>query len=136
MRIFGLKLLPVLLSALAIYATGFLIYGVFFSKLWMTLAGYTEASFEGETWRMALGPIMPIMITLGVGFLIKDRNISTLAGGLKLGLLVGIFFLVAGRLYTLAYGIEPVALFALDAVHLLLNAALAGTILGAMKAAD
>jgi hypothetical protein len=136
MRFFGLKPAPVMLSALAIYAVGFLIYGVLFSQQWMKLAGYTEASFAGQEWRIALSPIMPILITLGVGFLVKDRGICTAMAGIKLGAMVGLFFLVATRLYTLAYGTEPVALFALDSAHLMLNAVLAGGILGAMKAAD
>jgi Protein of unknown function (DUF1761) len=136
MRIFGLKPVPILLSAIAIYMVGAMIYGVLFSQQWMALAGYTEDSFKGQEWRMALGPIMPVMITIGMGLLIKDRGISTAISGLKLGALIGLFFLVSGRLYTLAYGTEPVALFALDGAHLMLNAILAGTILGAMKAAD
>jgi hypothetical protein len=136
MRFFGLKPVPVAVSAVAIYAVGFLIYGVVFANQWMALAGYTEASFAGQEWRIALSPIMPILITLGVGFLVKDRGICTAMAGIKLGAMVGLFFLVATRLYTLAYGTEPVALFALDSAHLMLNAVLAGGILGAMKAAD
>ncbi len=136
MRILGLKPVPVIISAIGVYAIGALIYGFLFAEKWMELAGYTKDSFVGQEWRMALGPIMPILITLGIGLLIKDRGITTALGGLKLGAFVGVFFLVATRLYGLAYGIEPVALFALDGVHLLLNGIVAGTILGAMKAAD
>jgi Protein of unknown function (DUF1761) len=135
MRVLGLKLVPVIVSSVAIYIVGALIYGLLFSAQWMALAGYTEDSFKGQEWRMALGPIMPILITLGMGLLIKDRGITTLQAGLKLGVMVGIFFLVATRLYSLAYGTEPVGLFLLDSAHLLLNAVVAGAVLGALKAA-
>jgi Protein of unknown function (DUF1761) len=135
-RVFGLKLLPVILSAVAMYGVGALIYGFLFADQWMVLSGYTQASFQGEEWRMALGPIMPLLITFGMASLMKGRNIATLGGGLKFGAMIGIVFLAAARMYLLAYGIEPVALFALDAGHLILGAALAGAILGAMKVAD
>jgi Protein of unknown function (DUF1761) len=136
MRVFGVKLLPVILAAVAMYGVGALIYGFLFSKQWMVLSGYTQASFQGQEWRMALGPIMPLLVTFGMAALMKGRSINTLAGGLKFGAMIGIVFLAAARMYQLAYGIEPVALFALDAGHLILGATLAGAILGAMKVAD
>jgi hypothetical protein len=136
MRIFGLKPLPVLLATIAVYATGALIYGFLFAEQWMTMAGYTEESFKGYEWRMALSPIMPVLIVLGIGLLMKGRAITSLGAGLKLGAIIGFFFLVAARMYNFAYGVEPVALFALDSAHLMLNSIIAGAILGGMKAAD
>jgi hypothetical protein len=136
MRVLGLKIVPVLVAALAVYVVGALIYGVLFSAQWMAWSGYTEASLAGQEWRMALSPVMPIMIVLGIGLLIKDRGITSWLPGLKLGLLVGLFFLVGSRLYMFVYGNEPVQLLALDSVHLLLNGTIAGAVLGAMKAAD
>jgi Protein of unknown function (DUF1761) len=134
-RVLGLKVVPLLLAAFAVYFMGFLIYGALLSEQWMALAGFTVDSFAGQEWRMALGPVMPIMITLGIGLLIKERGITTLVGGLKLGAFVGAFFLVTTRLYTFAYGIEPFGLLAIDSLHLMLNGLAAGGVLGAMKAA-
>jgi hypothetical protein len=136
MRIFGLKLLPVFVAAICVYAVGALIYAVLFSDQWMVLSGYTEESFKGNEWRMGLSPIMPILITLGVGLLMKAQSITGLGGGLKLGALVGLLFLVPARMYNFAYGIEPPALLGIDSLHLVLNGIVAGAILGAMKAAD
>lgn len=136
MRIFGLKPVAVLLAAVGTYAIGALIYGILFSQQWMQLAGYTEESFKGNEWRMALSPIMPILITLGIGLLMKAQKTTGLVDGAKLGLLVGIFFLVPTRMYNFTYGIEPLALLGLDGLHLLLNGLVAGSILGAMKAVD
>jgi Protein of unknown function (DUF1761) len=136
MRIFGLKSLPVLIATITVYAVGVVIYAILFDQQWMAMAGYTEDSFKGQEWRMALSPIMPLLIVLGIGFLMKGRDITNVAAGLKLGGTIGVFFLVAARMYSYAYGIEPAGLFALDAAHLLLNGTIAGAILGAMKAAD
>jgi hypothetical protein len=136
MRILGLKPLPTILATIGVYAVGVLIYAVLFDDVWMALSGYTEASFKGQEWRMGLSPVMPILITLGLGLLMKGRGIGSLIGGLKLGVLVGIFFLIPARMYNFVYGIDPAALLAIDALHLLLNGIVAGAILGAMKAAD
>jgi hypothetical protein len=136
MRIFGLKPLAVIVAAICVYAVGALIYGFLLADQWMMLSGYTEESFKGNEWRMALSPIMPILITLGVGLLMKAQRLTSLGGGVKLGFMVGLLFLVPARLYLFVYGIEPPALLGIDAVHLLLNGIVAGAILGAMKAAD
>jgi Protein of unknown function (DUF1761) len=136
MRLFGLKPLPAFLAAAGVYAIGALIYGLLFAQQWMTLSGYTEASFKGNEWRMALSPLMPILIVLGIGILMKQRQVSGLIEGFKIGAFVGIFFLIPARLYIFVYGIEPLALLGLDCAHLFLNGAVAGAILGAMKAVD
>ncbi|CAN1497975.1 Protein of unknown function DUF1761 [Caulobacteraceae bacterium] len=136
MRVFGIKLIPLILASVLIYIVGALIYGVLFSAQWMALSGYTPEMLAGEQWRMALSPIMPVMITVGMGLLIKDRGITTLMAGLRLGAVVGILFLVAARLYNYAYGNEPLGLLLMDSAHLMANAMIAGAVLGAMKAAE
>jgi hypothetical protein len=136
MRVLGLRPLAVLAAAVAVYATGFLIYGVLFDEQWMAWSGVTQDSFAGQEWRMALSPVMPVLIALGTGLIMRGRGITSWQAGLKLGLMVGLFFLVAGRAYMFVYGTEPVQLLALDSMHLLLNGAAAGAILGAMRAAD
>ena len=136
MRVLGIKLIPLILASVLIYIVGALIYGVLFSAQWMALSGYTPEMLAGEQWRMALSPIMPIMITVGMGLLIKDRGITTLMAGLRLGVMVGVLFLVAARLYNYAYGNEPLGLLLMDSTHLMANAMIAGAVLGAMKAAE
>lgn len=134
MRVLGLKAPALAAAAVAVYATGVLIYGVLFSAQWMALSGYTAESFAGQEWRMALSPVMPAVIAVGMGLLVRDRGITTWQAGLRLGLMVGICFLVTARAYNFVYGTEPVGLLALDSLHLLLNGAAAGAILGGMKA--
>jgi hypothetical protein len=136
MRVLGVKLVPLLAATAAIYAIGMLIYGLLFSEAWLAWSGRTEADFKGLEWRMALSPVMPIMIALGLGLLMRGRGVSGLAAGAKLGALAGLFFLVAGRLYNFVYGIEPPELLMLDGAHLLLNGVVGGAVLGAMKAVD
>lgn len=93
-RILGLKPLALLAAALGVYFAGFMIYGLIFSQAWMDLSGFDGESFEGEGWRMALGPVIALVITLGIGLLIKDRGITTWRTDAKLGAFVGGFFCV------------------------------------------
>lgn len=136
MKILGLKLGSVAIAAVAVYATGALIYGVLFSSQWMAWSGHTMAEMEPYAGRMAFSPVMPILITLGIGLLIRDRGITNWLPGLKLGALIGLLIMVPARMYNWVYGTELVELLALDSVHLLLNAAIAGAVLGGLKAAE
>lgn len=134
MRVMGLKGRAVLAASVAVYAIGALIYGALFSAQWMAWSGYDEASFKGLEWRMALSPVMPVLIVLGLGALVKDRGIDTAMAGARLGAFAGLFFLVAARAYNFVYGDEPWQLLALDSAHLMLNGIVGGAVLGAMKA--
>lgn len=133
MRINGLNVWAILVAALAIYAIGFVVYGLIFGATWQALSGFTEDSFKGQEWRMALSPIMPLLTAIGIGLAIKWRNAYSLPGGVLTGLIVFLFVTFAGRLYGYAYGNEPAALLALDSGHLALTHVTAGAILGMWK---
>jgi hypothetical protein len=135
MKFAGLNVVTVLAAAAAIYAIGFLIYGALFSAQWMALAGYTPESFKGLEWRMALSPVMPVLIAIGVGLAVKWRGAKGLGPGVATGAIAALTFLVAGRLYGFTYGTEKVGLLALDSAHLLLNGVAAGAVFGAWKSA-
>ncbi len=136
MKIFGLKLVPVLVAAVAAYAIGFLIYGALFSSQWMEWNGYTKEELAPFGWKMALGWIMPLSLSIGLGMMINKSNISTLKGGAQKGLKIGVFLVLACQMYTFAYSPHPIEAFLLDAVHILLISTVAGAILGAMKVGD
>ena len=63
--------LAVLAAAVAIYAIGFLIYGALFSKLWLSLSGYTHEQLKPHRWKMALSPVMPILTAIGLALVLK-----------------------------------------------------------------
>jgi hypothetical protein len=138
MRIGGSSILAVLAAAVAIYAIGFLIYGLLFSEAWQSLQGYTKESmataFAGKEWRMALSPVMPILIAVGMAIVMGWRGATGLAAGVRTGFIVGLFFLVASRMYSFVYGTEAEGLLAMDSAHLLLNGVAAGAVLGGWPA--
>ena len=73
------------------------------------------------------------MIAIGVGLVVKWRQIDSLAQGASTGLLMAFLFLVGGRLYNYVYGVEGLDILLLDSTHLLMNGLIAGAILGAWK---
>lgn len=125
--------LAVLIAAFVIYAIGFLIYGLAFDELWMSLSGYTRDSFTGLEWRMALSPVMPILTAIGLAVLNAWTSAATLGASLRNALAAFGFFALASRLYGFVYGDEPTGLLGLDALHLLLGYLAAGVILGLMR---
>lgn len=129
-RIFGHDLLAVIAAAVAIYIIGFLIYGLLFSGFWMAQYGYTADSFAGHEWKMFLGPIMPILTTLGLAALFQAANASGLNAHIRIGVIAWAGFSLSTLLYGFAYGtmVTPGAL-ALDAIHLLLGILAASAIL-------
>lgn len=136
MKILGVKIVPVLAAAVVAYVIGALIYGVLFSKAWMTWSGATIEDFKGYEWRMAISWVMPLALAFGIGVRIKQLQITKTLSGLKLGLGVGLFLVLACRLYLFVYGTEPWQLLALDSFHTLLISGASGAILAAMNAGD
>ncbi|MBL8558534.1 MAG: DUF1761 domain-containing protein [Hyphomonadaceae bacterium] len=135
MRVGGQSIWAVLAAAVAIYFIGFLIYGLVFSEMWQGFHGYTKDNmatiFAGKEWRMALSPVMPLLVAFGMAKVIGWRGERSLTAGLGTGLWVGVCFLVASRMYAFVYGPEPVGLLIMDSLHVLAGALVAGAIIGA-----
>jgi len=134
MRVMGHNVLAILVAALAMYAIGFLFYGLLFGEAWQAAAGYTKEELEGGMAKMPLGFVIPILLAIGLSLTVKWRNAPGLMGGLTTGLLVAVFLLIAERMYGYVY--SPAGgetLFMIDVAHTLVIAAVGGAILGAWK---
>lgn len=132
MQIGGLKVLAVFSAALAVYLTGFIIYGLLLpSETWMAWSNISAEELEAVgTSRMPFSVLMPILIAIGVGLAVKWRHADSLAMGASTGIMLGFFLLVGGRLYGYVYGVEGINILLVDSVHLLLNGLVAGAVLG------
>lgn len=129
-RIFGHDLLALILAAIAIYAVGFVMYGLLFEELWMELAGVSQADYAGQEWKMALSPVMPILTVLALAKLIDISGRSGLGGHLSVGFLAWLGFAFTALMYGWVYGADyPFALFVMDSAHLLIGTLLAASIL-------
>lgn len=135
MRIGGSSLFAVLAAAVGVWLVGFLIFAVAFSDLWLSLQDTTKdamtAEAAGQEWRMALSPVMPLVLASGLAIVMGWRGKTGLMAGVQTGLFVALFFLIAARLYGFVYSTEHPGLLAMDAAHFLLDGVIAGAILGA-----
>lgn len=135
MRIAGFNAGAIATAALAIYAVGFVTYGLLFDAQWMSWSGHAEADFKGQEWRMALSPLMPILIAVGLAWLLRSLKITHWTRAIGVGLAAGLFFAVSDRLYSFVYGVEPVQLLALDTGHQLVCFLVGSAVLSLMKPA-
>ncbi len=135
MRVAGYNVAAIAAAAVAIYAVGFVTYGLLFQAQWIAWNGYSETSFAGQEWRMALSPVMPILIAVGLAWLLRALKVTGWVRATGVGLAAGVFFAVSDRLYGFVYGIEPVQLLALDAGHQLACFLVGSAVLGLMKPA-
>ncbi len=134
MRVMGHNVLAIVAAAIAIYAIGFVIYGLLIpAEQYMAMAGLSEDDVAAGQWKMPLGVIMPILIAIGLSLVIKWRNQPGWMAGAMAGFLVALFFLFAERLYGFVYSAEDGQLLMIDSAHAFVTAIVAGAILGAWK---
>ncbi len=134
-KVFGIKLVPLIIATIAFYLVGFLWYGFIFMDMWMSAAGYTEADFDGSSpaW-MALGPLISLLTVIGIGKVLLWTNAQSIGDAIQKTLFIWVAFGLTLALYGLAYSpMHSVNLFLIDASHLLVGWLLATVILAAMK---
>lgn len=136
MKIAGVKIIGVLVAAIVAYAIGALYYGLIFADLWKKLTGVTEASMKGEMWRMSLSWIMPLVISFAIAKRNNALNIQSLVSSAKSGFAIGLLLTLGARLYTFVYSAEPLELFILDGIHLVIISTAIGIVHSIMKTAS
>lgn len=125
--------LAVLAAAAAIYAIGFLIYGLVFSGLWLKLTGYTKEQLQPHSWKMFLSPVMPILTAVGLAILFKLARVDNIAVGVVIAFQIWFFLVMPARMYNFVYSPEKIGHLVLDALHLLLGMLVAGAIIAGWR---
>ncbi|MBU6319527.1 MAG: DUF1761 family protein [Alphaproteobacteria bacterium] len=147
-----LRLLHVLVAALAMFLVGFLTYGVAFRDLWsqQTLidrglvspaeaVGLTGGALTAELARIpsqlpqmqsiALGFIVYFLTAAGLSVMLRLARPASLAGAVRLSFVIWAAFAATTLAYNVVYSSESRILFMLDLGHLLVGYLLAGVIL-------
>ena len=125
--------LAVLAAAAAIYAIGFLIYGLVFSGLWLKLTGYTKEQLQPHSWKMMLSPVMPILTAIGLAILFKLARVDNIAVGVVIAVQIWFFLVLPARMYNFVYSPEKIGHLVLDGIHLLLGMLVAGVIIAGWR---
>lgn len=135
MRIGGYNWLAVLSAALAIYAIGFIIYGVLIEPVaWMAMAGVSQAEMDAVgASRMPFGALMPLMTAIFMAVLFKMGRVEDTTTGIRWAIVIALASAVPALGYGWVYGVGAASMTLLDSAHLLLGHVAAGAILGGWR---
>ena len=129
MRVGGVPLLPVLVAAIAMYAIGFVMYGLLFDEMWIRLSGLNPAEAEAGMGRMWISPVMPLLIAIGLATVHRWSGVSSVGTALHVSVWLWLCFAFPVLLYGFTYSSEHPGLLLMDSVHLLLNFLVGGAII-------
>jgi hypothetical protein len=135
MRSGGINWLAVVAAAVAIYALGFVIYGLLLpAETWMAWSGVSAEDIEAVgSSRMPFSPVMPLMTAIFMAVIFKWAQVAGASNGAKWGAVVALASAVPALMYGWVYGIGPAEMTMVDSGHLLLGHVAAGAILGGWK---
>lgn len=135
MRAGGFNWAAVIAAAVAIYVIGFLIYGILVPEdRFMAMAGITPQELESAgRYRMAFGPVMPVLTAVFLALLFKWADVRGAAKGAVWAAVVALASAIPALWYGWVYGVGPVEGTILDSLHLLAGHLVAGAILGAWR---
>lgn len=123
MRSGGINWLAVLTAAVAVYAIGFVIYGLIVPE-------ETEAVVAS---RMPFGVVMPLMTAIFLAVLLKWGQVAGASKGAQWAMVVSLASAIPTILYGWVYGGMPTETALVDCSHLLLGHVAAGAIIGGWK---
>jgi hypothetical protein len=135
MRSGGINWLAVVAAAVAIYALGFVIYGLLIpAETWMAWSGVSAEDIEAVgSSRMPFSVVMPLMTAIFMAVIFKWAQVAGASDGAKWGAVVALASAVPALMYGWVYGIGPAQMTLVDSGHLLLGHVAAGAVLGAWK---
>ena len=134
MRSGGINWLAVLAAAVAVYALGFVIYGLLIPpETWTAMSGISEAQTETAMSRMMFSPVMPILTAVFLAVLFKWGQVASLSKGAQWAAVVALASAVPTMLYGWVYGGMSTDMTLIDCGHLFLGHVAAGAILGGWR---
>lgn len=134
MRSGGINWLAVAVAAIAIYAIGFIIYGVLVSEdAMMAMTGMTEAEKATAMSRLMYSPLMPILTALFMAVIFRWGQVADSMAGVKWATVIALASAVPTMLYGWVYGGLDTNMTMIDCAHLLVGHIAAGAILGGWK---
>lgn len=125
-KIFGLNLIGLLATSVAFFFLGFFWFGIVFLDQMTNLMGYTESTkfnFEQPV-QLTLGFLNVVVISVGIGLLLKWLNVNTLMSAVKYGLIAAVTFGMTTTAYGWIYGNYPIHMAVIDGAYTLVGYAM------------
>ena len=119
-KILGLNLIAIIVATVVFFFAGFVIFGVLFSELWMSIENVKveDAEAAGMGW-LAPALLITLMQVVGIGLLLKWRGATSIGEAVQTAILAWLFLAVPITAYDPIY--VPHASYmslVLDSVHL------------------
>lgn len=132
MRAFGLNFVAVIGAAIAIYAVGFVIFGLVVPEdMWLASQGLTKAQItEIGFARLAWSWAMPLATALFMAVLFAWAQVKGAVAGMRWALVIALASALPADFYLWVYGVKPLAGPLIDSAHLIIGHVAAGAILG------
>ncbi len=128
-KVCGLNVVAILAGSVAFFMLGWVWYGMLFMEQWTSLSGITiNPNKEMNPAEMAYGFINCVVVTIGLGLLLKWLNVSKLLTAVKYGVMACVFFALTTDAYGFIYGGQPFELFVLNGGYNLVGYALVAAI--------
>jgi hypothetical protein len=128
--------LPVVVSALAVFAIGALWYSpVLFGKQWVAAHGFSEEKLQsmrassGRAYAVAF--LCYVVMAVAMAILIGRIGVTMVQGGVKLGALIGLGFAATISLTANVFSDKPLAAYLIDAGYQVVYLIVMGAILAA-----
>lgn len=134
-KIAGLNSLGILLSSVAFYFVGFVWYGILFADAWMAAEGITAADAEGQSpiW-MVGGFLITVIQVIGIGLVLKWRQVTDLVGAAMTGFILWFFFALPFTHYAYVYlPAHNSILLMIDVSHFLVGWVVSAVVLSFFK---
>ncbi len=135
MRAMGINWLAVLVAGIAVYAVGFVIYGVVLDQAtWMAASRISADEMAAVgTSRLPFSPVMPLVTAAAMAVLFKWAKVSGAVNGVTWGALIAIVSALPAIWYGWVYGVGDGTIEVIDSIHLLIGHTVAGAILASWK---
>ncbi|MBI1366102.1 MAG: DUF1761 family protein [Alphaproteobacteria bacterium] len=133
-KVFGLRLLPVIVASVVFFFIGFVWYGLLFSDAWMAAHNITAESAAGESqlW-MAAGFAITILEVVGLGLVMKWKNALSPQSAAAAAAVLWLCLALPLILYSYIYASHDATLLAIDASHILVGWVASALVLSFMK---
>ncbi len=129
----GLNWLAILVATVAGFALGGLWYGPIFGDAWLSALGKTADQIQPSPTPFVISFFTALITAIVLAMFISALNISTLGGGVVIGLLVGIGFIATAMASDSAFGDTGVNLWLIQSGYRVLYSVLMGAILAVWR---
>ena len=129
----GLNWLAILVATVAGFALGGLWYGPLFGDAWLSALGKTADQIQPSPTPFIISFFTALITAIVLAMFISALNISTLGGGVVIGLLVGIGFIATAMASDSAFGDTGVNLWLIQSGYRVLYSVLMGAILAVWR---